>query len=287
MTFELAEQSLTTKIHRIYEDREAATIAAMVMEFVTGKSKMDRWLLKNDNLSDDCLEQLQTYTKQLLSGKPVQYVLGEAWFAGLCLTVNEHTLIPRPETEELVQLCVSWVATNLNEKPGIKILEVGTGSGCISIALQQKMPAAIITAIDISTGAINVASSNAAKYNTPIQFKTLDFLDETRWPEMGSYDIIISNPPYIAETEKTNMAAHVLDFEPHTALFVENNYPLVFYNAIAKFGNTHLNRGGAIFVEINQALGIQTKDVFVQNNYTPVLKKDLFENDRMIAATKN
>ena len=287
MTFELAEQSLTTALDGLYEDREAASIAAMVMEFVTGKSKMDRWFLKNDNLSDDYLEQLKAYTKQLLSGKPVQYVLGEAWFAGLCLTVNEHTLIPRPETEELVQLCVSWVATNLNEKPGIKILEVGTGSGCISIALQQKMPAAIITAIDISTGAINVASSNAAKYNTSIQFKTLDFLDETRWPEMGSYDIIISNPPYIAETEKTNMAAHVLDFEPHTALFVENNNPLVFYNAIAKFGNTHLSRGSAIFVEINQALGIQTKDVFVQNNYRPVLKKDLFENDRMIAATKN
>ena len=287
MTFELAEQSLTTILHRIYEDREAATIAAMVMECVTGKSKMDRWLVKNENLSDNHTEQLQAYTNQLLSGKPVQYVLGEAWFAGLCLTVNEHTLIPRPETEELVALCASWAATNLNDKAGIKILEVGTGSGCISIALQQKIPAAIISAIDISAEAIKVATINAAKYNAPIQFKTVDFLDETCWPNLDSFDIIISNPPYIAENEKTNMAAHVLNFEPHTALFVENNNPLVFYNAIANFGNTHLSRGGAIFVEINQALGIQTKDVFVQNNYTPVLKKDLFENDRMIAATKN
>jgi release factor glutamine methyltransferase len=286
MTFELAEQSLTTALEGLYEDREAATIAAMVMEFVTGKSKMDRWLIKNEHLSNNHTKQLQKYTNQLLTGKPVQYVLGEAWFAGLCLIVNEHTLIPRPETEELVALCANWVATNLNSKPGIKILEVGTGSGCISIALQQKIPAAIITAIDISVGAIEVATINAAKYNAPILFKTLDFLDETCWPNLDSYDIIISNPPYIAENEKTNITGHVLDFEPHIALFVANNHPLVFYNAIANFGNTHLNTGGGIFVEINQALGSQTTDAFTQHAYNTLLHKDLFENDRMIVATK-
>ena len=286
MTFELAEQTLTTALDGLYEDREAATIAGMVMEFVTGKSKMDRWLIKNENISNDYVERLTQYTNQLLTGKPVQYVLGEAWFAGLRLMVNEHTLIPRPETEELVALCVRWASTNLNNKPGIKILEAGTGSGCISIALQQKMPTAIITAIDISVGAIEVATFNAVKYNAPIQFKTLDFLDETCWPEMGSYDIIISNPPYIAENEKNNMAAHVLNFEPHTALFVENNNPLVFYNAIANFGNTHLCNAGAIFVEINQTLGSQTTDAFTQHAYNSVLHKDLFENDRMIVAIK-
>lgn len=286
MTFELAEQSLTSALDGLYEDREAVTIAAMVMEFVTGKSKMDRWLVKNESLSDNYLDRLQQCTNQLLTGKPVQYVLGEAWFAGLCLTVNGHTLIPRPETEELVNLCTSWVAANLNGKPGIKILEVGTGSGCISIALQQKMPAAFITAIDISAGAIEVATINAAKYKAPIQFKTLDFLDETCWPYLDSYDIIISNPPYIAENEKINMAGHVLDFEPHTALFVENNNPLVFYNAIAHFGNTHLSIGGSIFVEINQALGSQTTDAFTQHAYNTTLHKDLFDNDRMIVAIK-
>ncbi len=287
MTFELAEQSLTTALDGLYDDREAATIAAMVMEFVTGKSKMDRWLVKSENLSDNHLDRLQQYTNELQTGKPVQHVLGEAWFAGLCLNVNEHTLIPRPETEELVNLCASWVSTNFNNKPHIQILAIGTGSGCISIALHNKIPTAIITAIDISAAAINVATSNAATYNAPIQFKTLDFLNETCWPDLGSYDVIISNPPYIAENEKTNMAGHVLNFEPHTALFVANNHPLVFYNAIANFGNTHLSSGGALFVEINQALGPQTQDVFVQNNYTAVLKKDLFENDRMIVATKN
>jgi release factor glutamine methyltransferase len=286
MTFELAEHSLTSVLHSLYEDREAATIAAMVMEFVTGKSKMDRWLVKNENLSDNHMELLQAYTNQLLSGKPVQYVLGEAWFKGLCLSVNEHTLIPRPETEELVALCVSWVAKNLNSNTEIKILEVGTGSGCISIALQQKITAAIITAIDISAAAIEVATINAAKYNAPIKFKKLDFLDETCWPDLSNYDIIISNPPYIAENEKTNMAGHVLNFEPHTALFVESNNPLVFYNAIAKFGNTHLSNGGALFVEINQALGSQTIDAFTQHAYNTELHKDLFENDRMIVAIK-
>ena len=286
MTFEAAEQSLATALDGLYENREAATIADMVMEFVTGKSKMDRWLQKNELLSIEDLKRLEKYSKELLTGKPVQYVLGEAWFAGLCLTVNEHTLIPRPETEELVNLCASWAASNKIQIAPLQILEVGTGSGCIAIALQKKMPAAIITAIDISAEAIEVATINAAKYNAPIQFKTFDFLNEARWPEMGNYDIIISNPPYIADIEKESMAGHVLNFEPHTALFVRDNDPLIFYSALANFGNKYLHKDGALFVEINQALGIQTQDVFEQKNYTTLLKKDLFENDRMIEATK-
>jgi release factor glutamine methyltransferase len=286
MTFEAAEQSLATALDGLYENREAATIAGMVMELITGKSKMDRWLQKNELLSIEDLKRLEKYSKELLTSKPVQYVLGEAWFAGLCLTVNEHTLIPRPETEELVNLCASWAASNKIQDAPFQILEVGTGSGCIAIALQQKMPAAIITAIDISAEAIEVATINAAKYNAPIQFKTFDFLNEARWPEMGNYDIIISNPPYIADIEKESMAKHVLDFEPHTALFVTNNNPLIFYSALANFGNKYLNKNGALFVEINQALGLQTKDVFVQANYNTLLKKDLFDNDRMIVATK-
>jgi release factor glutamine methyltransferase len=286
MTFEAAEQSLATALDGLYENREAATIAGMVMEFVTGKSKMDRWLQKNELLSIEDLKRLEKYSNELLTGKPVQYVLGQAWFAGLCLQVNEHTLIPRPETEELVNLCASWAATNKIQIAPLQILEVGTGSGCIAIALQQKMPAAIITAIDISAEAIEVATINAAKYNAPIQFKTFDFLNEARWPEMGNYDIIISNPPYIADIEKESMAGHVLNFEPHTALFVRDNDPLIFYSALANFGNKYLHKDGALFVEINQALGIQTQDVFEQKNYTTLLKKDLFENDRMIVATK-
>ena len=286
MTFEAAEQSLATALDGLYENREAATIAGMVMEFVTGKSKMDRWLQKNELLSIEDLKRLEKYSNELLTGKPVQYVLGQAWFAGMCLAVNEHTLIPRPETEELVNLCASWASTNKIQIAPLQILEVGTGSGCIAIALQQKMPAAIITAIDISAEAIEVATINAAKYNAPIQFKTFDFLNEARWPEMGNYDIIISNPPYIADIEKESMAGHVLNFEPHTALFVRDNDPLIFYSALANFGNKYLHKDGALFVEINQALGIQTQDVFEQKNYTTLLKKDLFENDRMIEATK-
>ena len=286
MTFEAAEQSLATALDGLYENREAATIAGMVMEFVTGKSKMDRWLQKNELLSIEDLKRLEKYSNELLTGKPVQYVLGQAWFAGMCLAVNEHTLIPRPETEELVNLCASWAATNKIQIAPLQILEVGTGSGCIAIALQKKMPAAIITAIDISAEAIEVATINAAKYNAPIQFKTFDFLNEARWPEMGNYDIIISNPPYIADIEKESMAGHVLNFEPHTALFVRDNDPLIFYSALANFGNKYLHKDGALFVEINQALGIQTQDVFEQKNYTTLLKKDLFENDRMIEATK-
>jgi release factor glutamine methyltransferase len=285
MTFEAAEQSLATAIHDLYDDREAATIAGMVMEFVTGKSKMDRWLQKNELLSIEDLKRLEKYSKELLTGKPVQYVLGHSWFAGLCLQVNEHTLIPRPETEELVNLCANWATTNKIHHAPLQILEVGTGSGCIAIALLKKLPNAQITAVDISNEAIKVASANAIANNTAITFITLDFLDETTWLGLGSYDIIISNPPYIADNEKESMAVHVLDFEPHTALFVTNNNPLIFYTALANFGKTHLHHGGALFVEINQALGLQTQDVFEQNNYNTLLKKDLFDNDRMIVAT--
>ena len=286
MTFEAAEQSLTTALNGLYDYREAATIAGMVMESITGRSKMDRWLQKNEPLSIEDVKQLEQYTNELLSGKPVQYVLGQAWFAGMCLAVNEHTLIPRPETEELVNLCASWAKANRFNDAPLKILEVGTGSGCIAIALQKKLPGAHITAVDISNEAIKVASANALANNTAISCITLDFLDETNWPEFGIYDIVISNPPYIAEIEKENMAKHILDFEPHTALFVANNHSLIFYSAIASFGNKYLNKGGALFVEINQAMGLQTQDVFVQNNYKTVLKKDLFDNDRMIVATK-
>jgi release factor glutamine methyltransferase len=286
MTFEAAEQSLTTALNGLYDDREAATIAGMVMESITGRSKMDRWLQKNELLSIEDVKQLEQYTNELLSGKPVQYVLGQAWFAGMCLAVNEHTLIPRPETEELVNLCASWAKANRFNDAPLKILEVGTGSGCIAIALQKKLPGAHITAVDISNEAIKVASANALANNTAISCITLDFLDETNWPEFGIYDIVISNPPYIAEIEKENMAKYILDFEPHTALFVANNHSLIFYSAIASFGNKYLNKGGALFVEINQAMGLQTQDVFVQNNYKTVLKKDLFDNDRMIVATK-
>jgi release factor glutamine methyltransferase len=286
MTFELAEQSIITAIHGLYDDREAATIAGMVMEFVTGTSKMDRWLQKNEPLTLEDLNCLEKYSKELLTGKPVQYVLGHSWFAGLCLQVNEHTLIPRPETEELVNLCANWATTNKIHHAPLQILEVGTGSGCIAIALLKKLPNAQITAVDISTEAVNVASANAIANNMSITFKTLDFLDESSWPELGSFDIIISNPPYIADIEKESMAGHVLNFEPHTALFVTNNNPLIFYSALANFGNKYLNKNGALFVEINQALGLQTKDVFVQANYNTLLKKDLFDNDRMIVATK-
>jgi release factor glutamine methyltransferase len=285
MTFETAEQSIATALDGLYENREAATIAGMVMEFITGKSKMDRWLQKNELLSIEDLKRLEKYSKELLKGKPVQYVLGEAWFAGMCLAVNEHTLIPRPETEELVNLCANWATTNKIHHAPLQILEVGTGSGCIAIALLKKLPNAQITAVDISNEAIKVASANAIANNTAITFITLDFLDETTWLGLGSYDIIISNPPYIADNEKESMAGHVLDFEPHTALFVTNNNPLIFYTALANFGKTHLHHGGALFVEINQALGLQTQDVFEQNNYNTLLKKDLFDNDRMIVAT--
>ena len=228
-----------------------------------------------------------TYAAALIKGVPVQYALSQAWFAGMCLHVNKHTLIPRPETEELVNWCANWAASHLKTTSPLKILEVGTGSGCIAIALQKKLPNAQITALDISSEAIKVAHANALANNAAITFITLDFLNELGWKNLGNYDIIISNPPYILEAEKKTMSLHVVDHEPHAALFVPDHDALVFYLAIANFSTTHLNNGGAIFVEINQSLGTATKNILQEKNYNTNLRKDLFENDRMILATKN
>ena len=287
MTFEVAEQMLNAALEGLYENREAATIANMAMEFVTGKSKMDRWLSKNEILPDTSVQQLQDYTNELLTGKPIQYVIGEAWFAGLALQVTPDTLIPRPETEELVNWCATWAGANITSEASLKILEIGTGSGCIAIALQKKLPSAHITAVDISKEAIQVATANAVANNAAITFISLDFLDEKNWLALDSYDIIISNPPYIAETEKNNIANHLLHFEPHTALFVPDNDVLVFYSAIANFGKSNLQPGGALFFEINQLLGAETEKLLQEKNYSTTLRKDLFENERMILAVYN
>ncbi len=289
MTIQLAQQNLASMLVTLYDQREANTIADWVMERLTGERRIDRLLAKDQLLTTEQLAQLSNFSQQLVQHRPVQYVLGEAWFAGMRFYVNENTLIPRPETEELVELVVG------HTEPGVcppgrqvkHILDIGTGSGCIPIALKKKLPLASITSIDVSEGALQVARHNADTLDADIQLLQVDFLDESRWGSLPMFDMIVSNPPYIRQSEKKSMAKHVLGFEPALALFVPDNDALLFYRKIAAFGKTHLGPGGMVFMEINEALGEDVATLFKQEGYQTELRKDLQGKDRMLRAFKN
>jgi release factor glutamine methyltransferase len=213
--------------------------------------------------------------------EPIQQVIGFTYFRNRRFTVSPGVLIPRPETEEIIDIVIE---NNCNSNP--TILDIGTGSGCIAISLDLEIIEAKVSALDVSQEALEVANLNAVKLNAPINFLHVDFLN------LGdslkeTYDIIVSNPPYIAEHEKKEMAKNVLSFEPHLALFVSNENPLVFYKAIANFGKKHLNPKGLIVVEINSNLGRETKEVFENEGYKDVqLIQDFYEKDRFILAKK-
>jgi release factor glutamine methyltransferase len=281
MTINTAYHQLLYQLFALYDDREAANIADWVIEYITGQRRIERILYKDLPLNKIQEQQLETFTQQLLQNKPVQYVLQEAWFAGLKFFVKEGVLIPRPETDELVELVVNKSQIT-NHKS--HILDIGTGSGCIPIALKKRLSTSNILSIDISEAALAIAQKNATDLQADITLQQLDFLDETSWYQLGKFDIIVSNPPYIKQSESVVMNKRVTDYEPSLALFVTDNNALIFYHKIAAFGKEHLNRYGQIFVEINEALGYETVTMFQQNGYQTLLKQDLQGKDRMIQA---
>jgi release factor glutamine methyltransferase len=299
MTLHEAQQQLTKSLYDLYDNREAATIADWVMEHVTGMRKIDRIMHKQSPLPPEQLDQLQQYTSELLAHKPVQYVLHEAWFCGLPFYVDESVLIPRPETEELVEWIVEEAGSQKSEAGGQKsedpsyilpstsylsILDVGTGSGCIPISLKKKLPQAEVYACDVSEQALAVASKNAAGQQTPVHFLQADFLNTATWPTLPAVDVIVSNPPYIPHHNQRSMLQNVLAWEPHLALFVPNEDALVFYDAIARFAQEKLRPGGHIFVEIHEDLGAQTKALFELKGFRAEVKKDFQGKDRMVKA---
>ena len=217
-------------------------------------------------VSESQLLDIHFGVKKLMNDEPIQYIIGKTEFSEVLLNVNKHTLIPRPETEELVML-IENAHKNSNSK-SLKILDIGTGSGSIAISL-QKILGAEVTAIDFSEEALKVAQQNSIENNTEVIFKKIDFLDQKQWEQLGDFDIIISNPPYVLESEKELMAKNVLDYEPDSALFVPNDKPLIFYEAIAEFAKTHLKDNGEIWLEINESLGEETANLF-KDDYSKV-----------------
>jgi len=281
MLVELAYQQLQQKLETLYEKREASTIANWVMEHITSLKRMDRLIQKGLLLNAEQETKLAAITNRLLNSEPIQYVLGEAWFAGNPYHVNPDVLIPRPETEELVE----WILADDAIKDYRLFLDIGTGSGCIPITIKLKKPQAFVLGFDISEEALAIANKNANDLNAAANFMQVDILDETRWQNFPLFNCIVSNPPYIKESEHSNMSKHVKDFEPSIALFVPDEDPLIFYRKIAGFGITHLEKNGAIYLEINQALGKEVVNLFEQNGYSCELRKDLNGNDRMVKAS--
>jgi release factor glutamine methyltransferase len=287
MTTGEAYNAFENRLKTIYEDREAETISDWVFESCSGMKRWERKSNQHNEIENIEYQQLQKYLQELLNHKPVQYVLNEAWFYKMKFFVNEDVLIPRPETEELVEWIVSeFELQNPNDSKS-NILDIGSGSGCISISLKKELPAADITAIDVSEKALEVAKKNAGELNTPIDFLQIDFLDETKWSSVSLFGIIVSNPPYIALKEKESLGKNVIDFEPELALFVEDNDPFIFYKKIARFSKTHLKKRGKIYVEINEISAEEIKQVFEKEGFKATIKKDIYGKERMIKAVKS
>jgi release factor glutamine methyltransferase len=289
MTIKEIYRDYLVQLQPIYSANEAMVITDWIFEKIAGVHRSE--LIKNPQQrpSSEINVQLDSCLTDLLRHKPVQYVVGEAWFYKMKLIVNEQVLIPRPETEELVQLVVDYCGKE-KKLPSISgdrisILDIGTGSGCIAIAVKKNSPNTIVHAIDISKGALLVAKENALLQKADIDFIEIDFLNESNWNQLPKLDIIISNPPYIPLNEKAILDKNVTQFEPHKALFVTDSAPFIFYEKIAVFGKTHLVNSGTIFVEIHEEYAKQTAAIF-ENDYQVEIKKDIFGKQRMLIITK-
>ena len=279
-------QKLNRQLRTIYNEREAGNISEMVMEKITGQKRIDR-LINDPEINKELSDQFNLLLQRLLNHEPVQYVLGEAWFCGMKLTVDKQVLIPRPETEELVE----WVIETVHDWPkpanrNYKILDVGTGSGCIAIALQKILPAYFETwACDKSDGALTIARKNADDQKALVDFVPMDFLDADQQKQLPHVDIVVSNPPYIPVSGKNTMADNVVKYEPSMALFVPDEDPLQFYKALASFGKLKLQENGWLLAEIHEDLGQEVKDLWISFDYKNVeIKKDLQGKDRFAKA---
>lgn len=266
-----------TRLAPVYSPSEANLVAGWVFEKL-GLSTATA------ELTDTEKTQLATYLTDLLSHKPVQYVLGEAWFYEKKFSVNENVLIPRPETEELVEWVVALIKAQY--KGPVMLLDIGTGSGCIPITIKRLLPDVYITAIDISETALVVAMQNIRQHRMPAILKDVDFLSEDTWADLGEYNVIVSNPPYIPQKEQQQMSANVVQYEPHTALFVPDGQPLLFYDKIARYAQQYLKSGGFVAVEVHQQYADAVATLFALYFEQVEKRKDISGNERMVMATK-
>ena len=272
-------QKIQESLANVYSDGEIKALTRIIATELLGISQMTFFLKDDVTLTAEQQALLDNAIRRLKKQEPIQYIFGYSDFYGLRFKVTPATLIPRPETSELVE----WI---VSETTGaVSILDIGTGSGCIAVSLAHKLPQSKVTAWDISNEALAVAAENSKENGQTVTFEQVDILAHE--PTDEQFDIIVSNPPYIKEKEKEAMHSNVLDWEPHTALFVPDSDPLLFYRTIAKKGLQILKPGGRIYFEINRAHGKETMEMLAALGYTGIeLRKDFADNDRMIRAIK-
>jgi release factor glutamine methyltransferase len=283
ITYGKAFYDLKDSLQPLYDEGEATAIAHAMLEHITAESKLQRLVNKDQNFTAEQEKQFNLMKEQLQKAVPLQYIIGKAWFLNREFAVNSSVLIPRPETEELVMWIVSDCKAT-NTKP--TILDIGTGSGCIAVSLKLELPESTVTACDVSPGAVLVARANADMLGADMSLHAIDFTNVALHDSLGKYDIIASNPPYIPYTEKEVLHPNVREHEPHVALFVPGDEPLLFYDLIADFGKTHLNANGLIYCELDRDYAVQTKALFESKGYADVeIRKDMAGNTRMLKAS--
>ncbi len=279
LSYSEAFRGLVQELAVTYDRQEAHAIAQRYMEHLTGLSYTQR-LVQDGAIEGELFLKFEKDKQLLVAGKPLQQVVGYEWFMNRKFKVNEQVLIPRPETEELV----AWIIEEQKGREALHILDIGTGTGCIPVTLKLELPQAEVMSCDVSKEALLVAGENARLLDAKTAFTECDFLDATTWNAFSLFDIIVSNPPYIPETEMENIHTNVKEYEPHTALFVPDNDPLLFYRAIATFGKEHLNNVGVIYCELHVDHALQTANLFTGMGYETELKKDMHGNLRMLKA---
>ena len=267
-------------LKNIQDEQEIESFFFILTEYLLHLKRVDVALNPDFEISDAAIEKWNAILSELQQEKPIQYITGEAWFYGLRFEVNENTLIPRPETEELVEWIIESQKSKVQSQK-LEILDIGTGSGCIPISLKTNFPQANVSAIDVSEQALEVAKINAVSNNVEVNFIQANILEVEDLNQ--HFDIVVSNPPYVRNLEKQEIKKNVLDYEPHLALFVEDTDALLFYRKIAQLALKNLSPNGLLFFEINQYLGNETVDLLENLGFKNIeLKKDIYGNDRMI-----
>jgi len=277
-------EEILEKLNSHYSINEAKAISYSLLQHYRELSRTQVLAFPEIEISEEVMQKINVAVQQLQTHKPLQYILGETSFCDLPINVSEAVLIPRPETEELV----SWIKEDINVETQSTMADLCTGSGCIAIALKKMLPKTIVWACDISFDALQVANENALKNRVEVNFWQCDMLSEKINLESDIlFSVIVSNPPYIRDCEKLLMKENVLNYEPHLALFVDDNDPLIFYRAIINFAKARLQKNGVVYVEINEAFGNEVKELFYEKGFSEItLRKDIHGKDRMIKAVK-
>jgi release factor glutamine methyltransferase len=272
------KKMIREKLSPIYPPEEADSLTRLIVEHVTGCNRLQMHLHQTDRLSDSKIMQIMEILNRILQHEPIQYILGETEFYGLKFAVTPAVLIPRAETEELVDWIISEEKYTCES-----LLDIGTGSGCIPIAIGKHAVIQRIEGWDISEEALNIARQNAIRNDSKILFSKQDIFDTSLIQATSKWDVIVSNPPYVLQEESALMQQNVVGFEPHLALFVPDHDPLIFYRAIAQFATVHLHNHGSLYFEINERMGEPTAELLRENGFCDVLtRKDLQGKERMI-----